>query len=103
MLKTSYRDNQVRQPAVTIDDINDNGDMELEIKEKQVYRRLMHLESTISGQMIDELKSNYELRSKNAKYRLNVSALCVKLITGNKSSVSIKENDAEQIPASEWK
>ena len=103
LVKHKNLSEQKRFPVVTIDDINDRGDLDLEIVDKQVYQRLLHLEATISSQMMDEIKFNYELRSKNAKYRLNVSAICVKLITGNKSSVSIKETDVEHTPASEWK
>ena len=104
MLRQNIYESQTRAPQqITFDDINDHGDMELEIKEKQVQHRLMQLENTISGQMIDEVKSNYELRSKNAKYRLNVSAIWVKLINSSKSSVSVKEDEADQLQPSEIK
>lgn len=66
--------NQYKPTAMT--EIVDHDSYELLEKERKVYERLVELErNTISGQFIDEIKSNYELRSKNAKFRLNVSAV----------------------------
>jgi len=55
-----------------------------------VEERLLELERCVSGQRIDEIKSNYELRAEMAKNRMNffkaeyctiIDAVCVKLIT----------------------
>ena len=57
-----------------------------------VRGRLQELKDCVSGQRIDEVKSNYELRAEMAKNRMNffkaeyctiIDAICVKLITQN--------------------
>lgn len=52
-------------------DYKNNEDVDLIEKQHIVESRLMELERMISGQRIDEVKSNYELRSQMAKNRMN--------------------------------
>lgn len=66
----------------------------------EVENQLLILEEVISGHRIDQLKSNYELRSKLAKFSQNVSSICVKLIRSDKQYVTIKEEDVAQYPPS---
>ena len=53
------------------DDFKDNGQVELQEVQKVVQDRLKELEDCVSGQRIDEVKSNYELRAEMAKNRMN--------------------------------
>lgn len=68
----------------------DNDEVEVEEMQQVVQNRLLELENCVSGQRIDEVKSNYELRAEMAKNRMLhlkaeyctiIDAVCVKLIT----------------------
>jgi hypothetical protein len=72
------------------EDYKANEEVELIEKQNIVEARLIELERVVSGQRIDEVKSNYELRAEMAKNRMMfyqaeyctiIDAICVKKIS----------------------
>lgn len=80
-------------------DFEDEIDIIIEEKKDHVENQLLELEEVISGQQIEQVKTNYELRNKLAKFnQATISSIWVKYVLSSKQTVAVSEYDVAQLP-----